>query len=77
MLVPEGLSVEEYEARIQKALEVIYNLGQVDGSHHKTWVLDQVVRHLMGDDYEDWVAEYEGDPDDYANYYSWDEGICP
>jgi hypothetical protein len=74
MLVPDGLSIEEAEARIQKALETIYSYGQTDGDHHKMWVIDQVVRALMGEDYEAWVAEYEGDPDDENNYYSWDEG---
>jgi 20S proteasome alpha/beta subunit len=77
MLTPEGLSVEEAHARIEKALTIIYEAGQIDGHHHKMWVIDQVVRHLMGDDYEDWVAEYQGDPDDDANYYYWDEGVCP
>lgn len=77
MLIPEGLSIEQAEIRIGAALEKIYRYGQIDGGHHKMWVLDQVVRALMGEDYAEWVAEYEGDPDDDADHYFWDEGICP
>lgn len=77
MLTPDGLSNEEAHARIQKALELMYTLGQIDGDHHKAWVIDRVVRALTGDDYAAWVADYEGDPEDYENYFQWDEGICP
>lgn len=77
MLVPDGLSIEEAEERIKKALQLIYSYGQTDGSHHKAWVIDEVVRALMGEDYSDWIRDYEGDPEDYDNYYSWDVGIAP
>lgn len=30
------------------ALLYIFKYGQIDGSHHKTWVLDQVARILNG-----------------------------
>jgi hypothetical protein len=30
------------------ALDYIFAYGQVDGAHHKAWVLDQVVRILNG-----------------------------
>lgn len=32
----------------QWALHFIEQYGQIDGSHHKTWVLDQVARILHG-----------------------------
>ena len=34
--------------RIEEALEMILQNGGFDGSHHKQWVLDQVVRILTG-----------------------------
>lgn len=79
MLVPDELTLEIAEDRIQQALEVIYRCGQIDGDHHKAWVIDQVVKALMGteEDYEEWIADYEGDPDDEDNYYSWDAGTAP
>lgn len=30
------------------AMEYISSYGQIDGAHHKTWVLDQVARILKG-----------------------------
>lgn len=32
----------------QWALEFLGSYGQIDGGHHKTWVLDQVARVLHG-----------------------------
>lgn len=32
--------------RIQAALDVAHRSGSIDGDHHKTWVIDQMIRHL-------------------------------
>lgn len=45
----------------------------IDGSHHKQWVIDQMVRALLGDGYEAWVEENNSDPD----YEPWDVGVAP
>jgi len=34
--------------RIAKALEFANIYGGIDGGHHKTWVIDQMVRALTG-----------------------------
>lgn len=61
---------------ISKTLDVAYSYGQTDGAHHKAWVIDQMVRRLLGDGYEEWIKKYKHeDGDDDA--YSWDEGIAP
>lgn len=69
------------EERIKKALEIARRYGQIDGSHHKMWVIDQLVRTLCGDKehYEEFVKEYEHSDieDDYDEYYEWDVGIAP
>jgi hypothetical protein len=57
--------------RIKKALEMASRYGQIDGAHHKTWVIDQMVRALLDDRYHAWVNEYETDD------YLWDTGIAP
>lgn len=57
--------------RIEAALDIALD-GQIDGSHHKTWVIDQIVRALTGDNYEAWVTEYEENGE-----YEWDRGIAP
>ena len=62
--------------KIKKATDIIYLYGGIDGGHHKQWVLDQVVRILLGDKYTDWVTEYS--KDDLGDFvYEWDEGIAP
>lgn len=60
----------------ESALDVAFNYAQIDGGHHKTWVIDQMVRALTGDEYDAWVANY-CDGEDGPETYSWDEGIAP
>jgi len=54
------------------AVELIYQYGGIDGSHHKQWLLDQVVRILCGDDYQDWVDSWNDEGGG-----EWDTGIAP
>lgn len=35
-------------SRIAKALDIANCYGGIDGEHHKTWVIDQMVRALTG-----------------------------
>jgi len=62
--------------RIKAALDIIEEYGGYDGGHHKMWVLDQAVRALTGDGYEEWVKEYMAG-EDGPETYSWDIGIAP
>ena len=59
-----------------KALHLIEQYGQIGGDHHRCWVLDQVVRALVADQYEDWVKGYK-DGEDGPDTYDYDEGIAP
>jgi hypothetical protein len=61
---------------VKEALSVIEHYGGIDGEHHKTWVIDQVVRALLGDLYAAWVTAMK-DGEDGPNTYGWDEGIAP
>jgi hypothetical protein len=67
---------------IDKALYIAWQFSQIDGAHHKAWVIDQMVRALCGTEekYREYVDAYTkpfvndaGDED----YYDWDEGIVP
>lgn len=60
----------------KKALDFAYKYGGIDGDHHKAWVIDQMVRALLGSDYEQWVLDAK-EGEDGANTYDWDEGIAP
>jgi hypothetical protein len=56
----------------ENALNVAFRYAQIDGAHHKAWVIDQMVRELAGDSYDAWVKEYE-----LNGQYLWDIGIPP
>lgn len=58
--------------RITDALYVASCYAGIDGDHHKAWVIDQMVRHLTGDNYDGWVRVYES-----GGTYKWDTGIAP
>lgn len=62
--------------KIEDAIDVAFGFGQVDGSHHKMWVIDQMVRILTGDDYDRFVTEYRSGPDG-PETYEWDVGVAP
>lgn len=62
--------------RVQLATDLILNHGWVDGDHHKMWVLDQVLRLLVGDRYDQVIDEYCAG-EDGPETYSWDTGIAP
>lgn len=56
---------------IGQALDLAWRYSQIDGAHHKAWVIDQMVRVLAGDDYERVIRER------CADGYEWDVGIAP
>jgi hypothetical protein len=58
------------------ALDIALKYGGIDGGHHKTWVIDQMVRKLTGKRYEQWVQEAKAG-EDGPNTYDWDVGIAP
>lgn len=54
--IDSSISKDELEERVCKAMNLIYSYGQIDGDHHKRWVIDQVVRQLLDADYDRFVA---------------------
>lgn len=70
---------------ISSALKYAFQYGQIDGNYHKLWVIDQMVRALLGGklmpngemtetkEYRDWVRNYEGKDQEY----NWETGIAP
>lgn len=57
---------------VQRALEFARDCGQVDGGHHKQWVIDQMVRALLEEQYGDFVATYRA-----LAGADWDTGTPP
>ncbi|MER7166740.1 hypothetical protein ABT336_11850 [Micromonospora sp. NPDC000207] len=62
--------------RVALATELALEYGQTDGDHHKTWVIDQMLRALTGDRYPEVIAEYRAG-EDGPDTYAWDEGTAP
>jgi hypothetical protein len=60
----------------QAALEVAQRHGGTDGDHHKAWVIDQMVRALTGDGYDQFVTDTCAGGEGPDSYF-WGVGIAP
>ena len=64
------------ENRNARALDIAFNYTPTDGVHHKNWVIDQMVRALLGSRYKqkirDWCCGEDGE-----GTYKWNEGSKP
>jgi hypothetical protein len=66
------------EERIKEAIAVIGEDGCVDGSHHKQWVLNEVLRKLMGGEaFVAWLQKGYENGLDGEQYEEWDLGVAP
>jgi len=65
-------------SKIKKALELAFDYGSIDGGHHKMWVIDQMVRALLGSkkEYDKWIRDF-CNGEDGPSTYSWEIGIAP
>lgn len=64
------------EEKIKAAIDLAVKYGGIDGAHHKDWVIDQMVRVLAGEKYEEVVRD-ACNGEDGPDTYSWDIGIAP
>lgn len=64
------------QERIDAAIDLAIKYGGVDGNHHKNWVIDQIVRLLSGEEYDQIVAD-ACNGEDGPHTYEWDCGIAP
>ena len=61
--------------RLKNIRKLIEAYGYIDGAHHKQWLLDQIMREIMGTQYDQWKYEYEHVNDEKE--YTWNQGIRP
>lgn len=54
--------ITELQTCIDKALYIACRYGGVDGAHHKMWVIDQMVRALVGCPEVIKTADFNGHP---------------
>ena len=62
------------EEKISAALAVAEAWSTIDGAHHKQWIIDQMIRALTGDGYDEWVLQYNGNEEETDE---WNVGIAP
>lgn len=63
-------------ANITNALIVAERYAMIDGDHHKQWVIDQMIRALLGDEmYASWREAYAAASGE--GYEPWSEGVAP
>ena len=71
-----GMQRDAINSSICDARDFAYRYGGIEGSHHKQWVIDQMLRKMLGpEEYATFVAEY-GDEPGYEGE-PWNKGIAP
>jgi len=72
------LIIDELSERISNCIDIIWLYGHLKNKNHKSWVIDQVLRNLIGneDDYNEWIKKYEFD-EETKTKYKWDFGTEP
>lgn len=57
----------------ERAVALALRYGMIDGSHHKQWVIDQMLRLIAGEGYSQVMEIFNSDDE----YEKWDCGIAP
>jgi hypothetical protein len=70
------LELEQAFKRENSALKIALEFGGCDGADHKMWVIDQVIRALVGGGYDKIITEVKNGKDG-PNTYDWDTGVAP
>jgi hypothetical protein len=71
---PTTQETDAAERSVNAAIAVAARYAGIDGAHHKQWVIDQMLRSLMGtDEYASWRLDRDAEKD----YEQWDEGVAP
>jgi hypothetical protein len=81
--MPEQTIANMHVYRIAKALDFALRYGGIDGDHHKTWVIDQMVRALTGSPMVNYIGtdchgqKYECDVQGASDeYIAWVRNAC-
>ena len=64
------------QTRVDAALNIARGYGGFDGAHHKVWVIDQMCRALLADEYDSFVVSAKAG-EDGPGTYEWDVGLAP
>lgn len=67
---------EDARANSARVLELLFLQGQLPGSSEQQWLVDQILRRLTGDGYEDFVEAWSVD-EDFGLSFTWSQGKEP
>lgn len=68
--------IPEEMKKLKQIRELIEKYGEIDGAHHKQWVLTEIIK-LLVPDFDAWNVEMQAGEDGPETYSPWDEGIAP
>lgn len=71
---PKTDDLSVLKKRIGEAIEIAIVYNGVNQKDHKAWLIDQMVRILAAEDYEEVIRKAK-DGDDGPNTYGWDLGV--
>ena len=74
--IPMVIFYSEDYIKIENAIDIAVQFGSIDGAHHKMWTIDQILRILAGNKYNDIIKE-ACNGEDGPDTYKWDIGIAP
>ncbi len=63
-------------ATTDKAIAFGIKFGGIEGAHHKEWVIDQMLRILAGDKYNE-IIKKACEGEDGPDTYYWECGVAP
>ena len=72
---PFGIDTDDPEvlkARMSKAIDLAFQYGNIDGDHHKQWLIDRMLRALLAGSYRRIIAQVLDEDDG-----EWHTGIAP
>jgi 3-methyladenine DNA glycosylase AlkC len=68
---------DKLQERVHKAIKLAERYGAIREEHHQHWIIDQMIRKLLGKgSYQLWVERYNRESA-VAGYEPWDCGIAP
>lgn len=59
-----------------EVLELIFRYGHLRDSREQSWLIDQAVRRLTGENYSYFIEAYSTD-EEFGHSFSWDQGRAP
>lgn len=69
--------LDSFRIRIYEAVNLAFRYGNIEGGHHRKWVINEMLKCLLGEEvYRIRVLDYEKG-EDGLDTYEWDTGIAP